>query len=113
MILLGAGWPPPGREKSQDDGRSNLTTRIAQIILLSLVLFIAGTAAGQIWVDLEDRRLEARSYIEEARDVHVEWIDALSNCELARCAEMASKVGPVEYHREWVRRYDFVLEVLK
>lgn len=56
---------------------------------------------------------EAIAFIREARQIHLEWAsyqEAEPNWE----AEVSSsKVGDAEHHREWVKKYDQILEVLE
>lgn len=82
---------------------------------LGLELLVAALVCGvALWCvasEAATKRSEAVAYITEARDVHVRWIEQIEECE-ADCEALVERVGSVEHHVEWVRRYDVVLEVL-
>lgn len=64
--------------------------------------------------------IEAINYISQSRYTHEEWITWLIKaraCNCDECKEWLKKAipiaGDVEHHREFVRKYDHVLKVLK
>lgn len=82
---------------------------VAVLVALMLLAVLLGTILGET---AESRRQRAVGYISEARDVHLSWIELLLVCE-RDCDQMVARVGTLEHHKEWVRRYDLVLEVLE
>ncbi|HUW44782.1 MAG TPA: hypothetical protein VMW50_03210 [Dehalococcoidia bacterium] len=51
---------------------------------------------------------EVIGYIEECRDIHILWVDYLTeNSEFD-----SSQVGDVQWHQEWVERYNETLDIL-
>lgn len=77
-----------------------------------VALAVYGIAVLAVLVMGSEAKLEeAVGYITEAREVHMNWIEVLLGCQ-SDCAEMAERVGSLRHHKEWVRRYDVVLEVL-
>jgi len=51
---------------------------------------------------------EAIGYIEECRDIHVEWVDYLTE----NPGHDSTQVGDAEWHQEWVDRYNKTLDIL-
>ncbi len=60
---------------------------------------------------------KAIAYIEEARESHVLWADILDGekqrPKWAKHKSVDRLVGTASYHREWVRKYDHVLKMLR
>lgn len=51
---------------------------------------------------------EAITYIEECRDIHIDWANFLTDYPDYDCSE----VGDAEWHLMWVERYNKTLDVL-
>lgn len=56
---------------------------------------------------------EAIAIIEDCRQTHVEWAEWQEATPDWRAHVDADAPGGPEHHREWVRKYDRVLDVLK
>ncbi len=50
-------------------------------------------------------------HIEECRDIHLLWI-RIMEANPERYANQTRYIGDVDYHREWVEKYDLVLKTL-
>lgn len=61
------------------------------------------------------KRERATKDIKEAREIHAEWAEWVEQEpeEAAEPVAQVETVGDAKFHREWVRRYDRVLEVLQ
>jgi len=51
---------------------------------------------------------EAIGYIEECRDIHIDWAEYLTD----NPEYDSTQIGNAEWHWEWVRRYNHVLNIL-
>jgi hypothetical protein len=50
-------------------------------------------------------------HIEESRDIHLIWI-RIMKADPERYANQTRYIGDVDYHRQWVEKYDHVLRTL-
>ncbi len=50
-------------------------------------------------------------HIEECREIHLLWI-RIMEANPERYANQTRYIGDVDYHREWVEKYDLVLKTL-
>lgn len=73
---------------------------------LFLILILAGLSSPEL--PSADEVREAIGYIEECRDIHVEWVDYLTEYS----EYDSTQVGDAEWHQEWVDRYNKTLDVL-
>lgn len=57
----------------------------------------------------------AISYIEECRRIHIAWAEGIESGDtwFHEPAPRREAGGDAEHHREWVRKYDHVLRVLR
>lgn len=58
-------------------------------------------------------REEAIAFIQECRQIHVDWADYQDANPNWEEETPPSRVGDADHHREWVGKYDRVLDVLK
>lgn len=72
---------------------------------IGLALFLSLTLASQFTLPEVQ---EAIGYIEECRDIHVDWIDYLTYYD----EYDSTQVGDAEWHQKWVDRYNHVLDIL-
>lgn len=56
---------------------------------------------------------QAIAYIEECRQTHVNWADWQETNPDWEAETQPRQVGDAEHHREWVEKYDLVLDVLR
>ena len=82
---------------------------LACLLAVCLVTLCYATSRGE---RTEGRRQEALEYISDARHVHQQWVEMLTICGDA-CDSLTLTAGGIEYHREWVRRYNIVLKELE
>ena len=76
------------------------------MLVLTIFLTLFGSMSAAF--PSVDEICEAIGYIEECRDIHVWWVEYLTE----NPGYDSNQVGDAEWHQEWVDRYNKTLDVL-
>lgn len=79
-----------------------------RLVLPLFAVFLVIFGATSLALPSSKQINEAIGYIEECRDIHVEWVEYLTD----NNEYDSTQVGDVEWHQEWVDRYNKTLKVL-